>query len=206
MIICCATVLDHALILIKAVRLLANDFLTVSMLTRLIFVPIALFTLSAAAFADGLIGQASVIDGDTLEIHCTRIRIFGIDAPESDQLCRNEESEVYRCYGVTVQQVGATYRREGVVPTRRGVVHVDSITNETVEVRVRPAGEGVAPARGEGVHGVSIADETVIVRIRPANEIVVATVASIKEEFSIAIDLVAVSVRPTHDSVARTSG
>jgi endonuclease YncB( thermonuclease family) len=26
-------------------------------------------------------GQASVIDGDTLEIHGTRIRVFGIDAP-----------------------------------------------------------------------------------------------------------------------------
>jgi endonuclease YncB( thermonuclease family) len=35
--------------------------------------------------------------GDTLEIHCTRIRLFGIDAPESDQLCRDEESILYRC-------------------------------------------------------------------------------------------------------------
>jgi nuclease-like protein len=46
---------------------------------------------------DNLSGQASVIDGDTLEIHGNRIRIFGIDAPESDQLCGNEESELYRC-------------------------------------------------------------------------------------------------------------
>lgn len=38
-----------------------------------------------------------MIDGDTLEIHGSRIRVFGIDAPESDQLCRNEESELYRC-------------------------------------------------------------------------------------------------------------
>src|ERR1700734_1304720 len=49
------------------------------------------------AFADDLIGQASIIDGDTVEIHNSRIRVFGIDAPESDQLCRNEESELYRC-------------------------------------------------------------------------------------------------------------
>src|SRR5260370_25249415 len=53
--------------------------------------------LCGAAFADDLIGQATVIDGDTIEIHDARIRIFGIDAPESDQLCRNEESELYRC-------------------------------------------------------------------------------------------------------------
>jgi endonuclease YncB( thermonuclease family) len=52
---------------------------------------------TSAAFADELAGRASIIDGDTLEIHGTRIRVWGIDAPESDQLCRNEESEHYRC-------------------------------------------------------------------------------------------------------------
>jgi endonuclease YncB( thermonuclease family) len=32
-------------------------------------------------------GQASVIDGDTIDIHGTRIRLHGIDAPESGQPC-----------------------------------------------------------------------------------------------------------------------
>jgi endonuclease YncB( thermonuclease family) len=49
------------------------------------------------AFAADLIGQASIIDGDTLEIHGTRIRLWGIDAPESSQLCRGEDSLQYRC-------------------------------------------------------------------------------------------------------------
>jgi endonuclease YncB( thermonuclease family) len=49
------------------------------------------------AFADDLTGRASVIDGDTLEIHGARIRLWGIDAPESDQLCRNRSNEHYRC-------------------------------------------------------------------------------------------------------------
>lgn len=34
-----------------------------------------------------IVGVASVIDGDTLEIHDRRIRLDGIDAPESAQLC-----------------------------------------------------------------------------------------------------------------------
>jgi endonuclease YncB( thermonuclease family) len=49
------------------------------------------------AFADDLAGQARVIDGDTLEIHGSRIRLWGIDAPESSQLCRGEDSLQYRC-------------------------------------------------------------------------------------------------------------
>jgi endonuclease YncB( thermonuclease family) len=39
-----------------------------------------------------LIGQY-----DTIEVHGTRIRLWGIDAPESTQLCRGEDSLQYRC-------------------------------------------------------------------------------------------------------------
>lgn len=56
-----------------------------------------LMAFCTVAFADDLRGQASIIDGDTLEIHGTRIRLWGIDAPESSQLCRGEDSLPYRC-------------------------------------------------------------------------------------------------------------
>ncbi|WP_411781269.1 thermonuclease family protein [Bradyrhizobium sp. UFLA01-814] len=49
------------------------------------------------ALADQFVGQTSVIDGDTLEIHGTRIRLWGVDAPESSQLCRGDDSLQYRC-------------------------------------------------------------------------------------------------------------
>jgi endonuclease YncB( thermonuclease family) len=47
--------------------------------------------------AGPIIGQASVVDGDTIEIHGQRIRFAGIDAPESTQLCRDADSALYRC-------------------------------------------------------------------------------------------------------------
>ena len=43
-----------------------------------------------------LSGVPSVIDGDTLDLHGQRIRLHGIDAPESRQLCRKSGQSV-RC-------------------------------------------------------------------------------------------------------------
>lgn len=42
-------------------------------------------------------GQASIIDADTIEIHGERIRLEGIDAPESGQRCYSAANTLYRC-------------------------------------------------------------------------------------------------------------
>jgi endonuclease YncB( thermonuclease family) len=51
---------------------------------------------SPAISSQAIIGQASVIDGDTIEIHGKRIRLFGIDAPESGQSC-TAQAKAYPC-------------------------------------------------------------------------------------------------------------
>ena len=44
-----------------------------------------------------LAGQVSVVDGDTLELHGQRIRLFGLDAPEASQLCEANSGKQWRC-------------------------------------------------------------------------------------------------------------
>jgi endonuclease YncB( thermonuclease family) len=47
----------------------------------------AALLVSAAPIVNAQIGSASVIDGDTIDVAGIRIRLWGIDAPESTQIC-----------------------------------------------------------------------------------------------------------------------
>jgi hypothetical protein len=70
---------------------------------------IAILAWCGTAVSDDWVGQASVIDGDTLEIHGIHIRLWGIDAPESSQLCRGEDSLQYRCGAQAANELGRRF-------------------------------------------------------------------------------------------------
>ncbi len=50
-------------------------------------------------------GAVRVIDGDTINVGSVRVRLYGIDAPETDQTCKTEQGEVWACGKWVTDQV-----------------------------------------------------------------------------------------------------
>lgn len=61
----------------------------------------ALSAITTHPAKDGLSGRARIVDGDTLRLGddrtAARIRLFGIDAPEHDQTCRDSTGRNWSC-------------------------------------------------------------------------------------------------------------
>jgi len=74
---------------------------------------------SVSAEAADIIGRASVIDGDTIDIHGTRIRFDGVDAPESRQSCVDAAGKPYRCGKVSAEALDVFLSESRPVSCRR---------------------------------------------------------------------------------------
>jgi len=60
-------------------------------------VTLVLVWLAIPAFAADITGRAYVVDGDTLRIAGTEIRLEGIDAPEIGQMCADAPGRTFDC-------------------------------------------------------------------------------------------------------------
>jgi endonuclease YncB( thermonuclease family) len=65
--------------------------------TAIIVAVLVFVSLSSAGAADVVSGSARVIDGDTIAIGSQHIRLEGIDAPETDQVCLDAKGERWTC-------------------------------------------------------------------------------------------------------------
>jgi len=105
--------------------------------------------LATATPAPGRIsGHARVIDGDTLEIDGVRIRLEGIDAPESAQRCKGRWFGTWACGSAATKALTKLVRNHEVICESRGrdvyrrvlaVCHADG-----VEINARLVHDGLA--------------------------------------------------------------
>lgn len=75
---------------------------------------------SSPGHAQLVSGSARAVDGDTLELSGKRIRLYGIDAPESDQTCEKEGTS-WACGQVATQQLSALVEGQQVECRGSGV-------------------------------------------------------------------------------------
>lgn len=67
-----------------------------------------------APSGSAIVGTASVVDADTLDIHGQRMRLNGVDAPESGQKCKDADGKLYRCGTVAANALDAWINRNPV--------------------------------------------------------------------------------------------
>lgn len=66
-------------------------------------------------------GQPVVADGDTLTINGQRIRLFGVDALEAEQLCQNDRGQDWQCGGKATQALADLVRGQAVTCEQRDI-------------------------------------------------------------------------------------
>jgi len=97
-----------------------------------------------------IIGTASVIDADTLDIRSERIRLVGVDAPESGQKCKDAKGALVRCGTTAANALDAWINRNPVTCISEGkdrysrVLGKCSVRGQSVQDWIVRNGYGVA--------------------------------------------------------------
>ena len=84
-----------------------------------LLVAMALVLVGPTAHAEDIVGRASVIDGDTIDVQGVRIRFDGVDAPEARQRCLDAAGAPYRCGRVSADALDAFLAESRPVSCRR---------------------------------------------------------------------------------------
>lgn len=134
---------------------------------RLLF-PAVLSTLTAFSFSAGgaTVGKPRIIDGDTIEIAGTPIRLYGIDAPEAGQTCE-ADSRIWHCGSnaefALAEMIGGNWvacRTRGVDSAQRilGICHLAGFEGPEINRRMVSEGWALAdPLTGSGYSGTESA-------------------------------------------------
>lgn len=96
------------------------------------------------ASSEQITGPATVVDGDTLIIGGSRIRLFGIDAPEKDQTCASQDGSTIPCGQLASNALQRLIASDAV----RCIVHTADRYGRPVAgcVTVRQTAQGLAVA------------------------------------------------------------
>lgn len=81
-------------------------------MTKIIFLLFLAIGILAATFvwAGSPTGAIRVIDGDTIDVGGTRVRLHGIDAPEANQTCETAQGKDWACGAWVSREVRAQYQ------------------------------------------------------------------------------------------------
>ncbi|MBI3435571.1 MAG: thermonuclease family protein [Proteobacteria bacterium] len=117
-----------------------------------------------------IVGVAHVTDGDSLVIDGTRIRIWGIDAPEYDQICGDTSGRDYRCGQAATRALLGRLRGASVTCHARERDRYDRIVAQCMlgkeDIGRWMVGEGWAIAYPNAAQHAYAADQEVARRAR----------------------------------------